>query len=57
MLKSSFVMPDIGIPSDRQTIEEQGAAQAAPPATAPFPVLLLVFALLGYLALRQVWIK
>lgn len=55
--KSSMVFPDVGTPADRQTIEEQGQGQAAPSKTAPFPVLLIVFALLGYLALRRVWLQ
>ena len=57
MNKSSFVFPDVGVPADRQTIEEQGQGQGAPPTTAPFPILLLIFAFLGYLALRKVWLQ
>jgi len=57
MNKSSMVFPDVGTPSDRQTIEEQGQGQGTPPTTAPFPILIIVFAFLGYLAFRKVWLQ
>ena len=56
MQRSSFLMPDIGIPADRQTVEEQAGSQGAPVVKAPFPILLLIFLGLGYLFLRKVWL-
>ena len=57
MNKSSFVFPDVGVPSDRQTIEEQGQGQGTPPKTAVHPILIIVFGFLGYLAFRKVWLQ
>lgn len=49
-----FVFPDIGTPVSPDTVEETGSAQAPVPEV-PYPLLMLAFGVLGFLALRYVW--
>lgn len=49
-----MILDDIGSASTPEEVEETGSGHA-PSYNLPLPILLLVFAFLGYVALRKVW--
>lgn len=52
----ALTIEDVGTPSTPSDVEEAGEQPTGGLSSIPYPILAVLFLLLGYVAIRKVWV-